>query len=162
MCGSCRMKKKSKYKPKPIILNPMQFVQESFQTMGEHSGSMMLTWKLRVNESFSALLKGEANKRDFDNLHAAINIVESLLVICKGKDVDGSIPRATCAILEIGSRYRKGQRALKAPEIQAMRDLVSFHDELVVLVTVRQFEDALNFARKEIKAGRCLTDVDEI
>lgn len=156
------MRKKSKYKPKPVLLNPMQFVQESFQTMGEHSGSMILTWKLRVNVSYDALLKGEATKHDFNNLHAAINIVESLLIICKGKDVDGSVPRATCAILEIGSRYRKGQKALRAPEIQAMRDLIGFHDELVGLATVKQFEDALNFARKEIKAGRCLTDVEEL
>lgn len=130
--------------------------------MGEHSGSMTLTWKLRVNESFSALLKGEANKRDFDNLHAAINIVESLLVICKGKDVDGTVPRATCAILEIGSRYRKGQKALKAPEIQAMRDLISFHDELVVLVTVRQFEDALAYAKKRIRAGKAITPKEQV
>ena len=43
-----------------------------------------------------------------------------------------------------------------------MRDLISFHDELVGLATVKQFEDALNFARKEIKAGRCLTDVEEL
>lgn len=148
------MRKKSKYKPKPILLNPMLYVQESMQTMDEHSGSMILTWKLRVNASYDSLLKGEATKSDFNNLHAAINIVESLLIVCEGKDVDGSVPRATCAILEIEDRYKQGQKALRAQEIQAVRDLVSFHDELVGVVTVKDFEDALAFARKQIKAGK--------
>jgi hypothetical protein len=43
---------------------------------------------------------------------------------------------------------------MKAPEIQAMRDMMSFHDELLEVVTVGQFEKALAYARREIQAGR--------
>ena len=43
---------------------------------------------------------------------------------------------------------------MRAAEIQAMRDLMAFHDELLDAVTVQQFERALAYARKEIAAGR--------
>jgi hypothetical protein len=41
--------------------------------------------------------------------------------------------------------------------MQAMRDLMQLHDELLDVVTIRQFEDALAYARKEIAAGRAST-----
>lgn len=132
----------------------MQFVQESFQTMGEHSSGMVLDWKIKTNVSYGNLLRGEATKKDLDNLISAVNIVEALLVVCKGKDADGTVARASCALIEICQRYAQGKRALKAPEIQAMRDLISFHDELIGLATVKQFEDAILWAKKEFRAGR--------
>ena len=43
---------------------------------------------------------------------------------------------------------------MKAPEMQAMRDLMVLHDTLLETVNVREFEAALAFARKEIGEGR--------
>jgi hypothetical protein len=43
---------------------------------------------------------------------------------------------------------------MKSDEMQAMRDLMGLHDELLDVVTVGQFEKALVYAKKEINAGR--------
>lgn len=43
---------------------------------------------------------------------------------------------------------------MKAQEMQAIRDLMAFHEELLNVVTVGQFEKALAYARKEIAAGK--------
>jgi hypothetical protein len=43
---------------------------------------------------------------------------------------------------------------MKAQELQAMRDMMQLHDELLEVVTVRQFERALEYTMNEIKVGR--------
>lgn len=148
------MRKRSKYRPKPCFANPLAFAIESSQLLIEHSPEMVLEWKIKNTVAFGNLMKGEASKKDLDNLVAARNITEALLVVCGVKKDDGTLARSACALIEICDRYNQGKKALRAPEIQALRDLIPLHDELMDVVTVRQFEKALAYAKKEIRAGK--------
>lgn len=147
------MRKRSNYRPKPVFANPLAFVLESNKLLKDHE-SYVVNWELKNIAAFSSLLKGEATKAEIDTLVAARNIVEALLVICGIKQDDGTLARSACALIEICDRYNQGKRALKAPEIQALRDMMQVHDELLEVVTVGQFEKALAYARKEIRAGK--------
>ena len=147
------MRKRSNYRPKPVFADPLAFVLESNRLLKDHE-SYVLNWELKNIAAFSSLLKGEATKAEIDTLVAARNIVEALLVICGVKQDDGTLARSACALIEICDRYNQGKRALKAPEIQALRDMMQLHDELLDVVTVGQFEKALAYARKEIRAGK--------
>ena len=148
------MRKRSKYKPKPKLANPLGFVLESSRMLVDHE-TYVVDWQLKNNVAFSALLRGEATKKDLDTLVAARNITEALVHVLDGRDVDGTLARSACALIEICDRANAGKgTAMKAAEIQAMRDMMSFHDELLEVVTVGQFEKALAYARREIQAGR--------
>jgi hypothetical protein len=136
------------------LVNPITYVQESAQPLIEHSASMVLTWKIRNTESFGRLIRGEATKPDMDNLISCRNITEALLVVCGVKQDDGTLARSACALIEICDRYNQGKKALYPQEMQALRDMIQLHDELIDVVSVSQFEKALAWARKEIKAGR--------
>lgn len=148
------MRKRSRYKPKPVLVDPLGYVLESTKPLAEHD-SYVLDWKLKNNEAFASLLKGQATRTDLDTLTAAHNITEALIVTLDGKDIDGTVARSAVALMEICARANAGKgTAMKAPEIQAMRDLMALHDELMDVVTIRQLETALAYAKKEIAAGR--------
>jgi hypothetical protein len=148
------MRKRSTYRPRPQLANPVEYVTESAQPLIEHSPSMVLTWKIRNTESFGKLIRGEATKPDMDNLIASRNITEALLVVCGVKQDDGTLARSACALIEICDRLNEGKKALRAAEMQALRDLLSLHDNIIDLISVKQFESALHYAKSEIKAGR--------
>lgn len=147
-------KPRKKYRPKGRMIDPLGFVIESVKPLAEH-GNYLLEWKLRNHLAFEALLKASASKRDLDNLIAARNICEALVHTLDGKDIDGTLTRSAIALIEIHQRASEGKgTAMRAPEIQAMRDLMQFHDELLDAVTVGQFDAALQYARREIALGR--------
>jgi hypothetical protein len=148
------MRKRSKYRPKPQLVDPVGFAVESSTLLKDH-GTWLLNWSLRNNVAFGELLKGRASKSDLDTLVAARNITEALMVTLEGKDIDGTLSRSACALIDICERANAGMgTAMKAPEMQALRDLMALHDELLDVVTVGQFERALAYARKEIQAGK--------
>ena len=147
-------KPRKRYRPKARLIDPVGFAVESSTLLKDH-GSWGLNWSLKNNMAFAALLKGEASKTDLDTLVAARNITEALIVVLDGKDIDGTLARSACALIEICDRANAGKgTAMKAPEMQAMRDLMSLHDDLMEVITVGQFEKALAYARKEIAAGK--------
>lgn len=148
------MRKRSRYKPKPVLVDPVAFVVEGSTLLADH-GSYALSWKLKNNQAFSSLMRGQAGKIDMDTLAAVHNITEGLLVTLGGRDVDGTVARSAVAIIDICARAGEGKSlVMRAEEMQAMRDLMSLHDELVDAVTVGQFEKALAYAKREIAAGR--------
>jgi hypothetical protein len=76
-------------------------------------------------------------------------------VTLKGADADGTLARSAVALIELCDRGNAGKSlVMKAQEIQAMRDMMQLHDELLEVVTVRQFERALEYTMNEIKVGR--------
>ena len=148
------MRKRSKYKPKPVLVNPLGYVMESATPLIEHE-SYVVDWQLRNNSAFEKLLKGLADKKDINTLVAARNITEGLMVTLKGADADGTLARSAVALIELCDRGNAGKSlVMKAQEIQAMRDMMQLHDELLEVVTVRQFERALEYTKNEIKVGR--------
>ena len=148
------MRKRSKYKPKPVLQNPLGYVMESATPLIEHE-TYVVDWQLRNNSAFEKLLKGIADKKDINTLVAARNITEGLMVTLKGADADGTLARSAVALIELCDRGNAGKSlVMKAQEIQAMRDMMQLHDELLEVVTVRQFERALEYTMNEIKVGR--------
>lgn len=145
---------RKKYKPRPVFADPLGFVLESSKPLAEH-GSYVLDWKLKNHAAFGALMQAAATKAHLDTLVASRNIVEALVVTLKGKDPDGTLARSAAALIDICDRANAGKgTAMKAPEIQAMRDLMSLHDDLIDVVTVYEFERARKYALKELAAGR--------
>ena len=71
------MRKKSKYRPKGVVLNTMAYVMESMTPVEKH-GSFLIDLKIKNHEAMTALTKGQATKTDLDMLIAMVNFVEAL------------------------------------------------------------------------------------
>ena len=148
------MRKKSKYKPRPVLTDPVAYVVES-STLLVYHGTYVIDWKLKLHVAMEMLVKGIAKKPHLDAVVAARNITEGLMVTLGGTDVDGTLVRSGAALMDVCDRANAGKgTTLRAPEMQALRDMMALHDELVDVVTVGQMERAIAYIKKEIKAGK--------
>lgn len=149
-------KPRKKYRPRHVMLNTVEYVKESIKPLSEHD-SYLVDWKIKNNESFAALMKGQALRKDLDTMVAARNICEAVVVTRYGAQDDdtGTLTRSQAALMDICDRASAGKgTAMKAPEMQAMRDLMHLHDDLLETITVKEFEAALAYAKKELTNGR--------
>ena len=71
------MRKRSKYRPKGVILNPIAYVMESMTPVAKHE-SYLIDLKIRNHAAMTALTRGIATKTDMDDLIAMANISEAL------------------------------------------------------------------------------------
>lgn len=71
------MRKRSKYKPRPVLQNPLGYVIESLTPAAKHE-NFLLDLKIKNSEAMVALMKGHAVKADMDALIAMSNVTEAL------------------------------------------------------------------------------------
>lgn len=156
------MRKRSSYKPRPVLRNPIQFVVDNVTPVTDYD-TYLVDLKLTNHSAMEVLLKGEATKVHIDVLIACHNIIEAFWQMLQKKiitdlpiELDSStIIRAKAALLDLSGRGIKlGRFVCKAPEIQAMNDLMQLHDELMGLITVGHMDKAIAYAKNEIKCKR--------
>lgn len=151
------MRKRSKYRPKPVLADPLAYVLESSGLIKDEHPAYLVKWQLNVNQAFGALLKGYASKHDLHVMSGAMNLCESIMKLKKMSD-DGTLKQAEQSLIALTDRANQGKGlTMKAAEIQSMRDIVQIHDELLGLVSVREFDQALAYAKREAQAGRTIT-----
>jgi hypothetical protein len=63
------MRKRSKYRPKGVILNPIAYVMESMTPVAKHE-SYLIDLKIRNHAAMTMLTQGKATKQDMDDLIA--------------------------------------------------------------------------------------------
>ena len=149
-------KPRKKYKPKQVMLNAHEWAVESATPLTQHD-SYVVDWTLKNNAAFEKLMRGEARRAELDVLIAARNICEAISVT-KFSAVDddtATLARSETALKDICARANAGKgTAMKAAEMQAIRDLMVLHDTLLENVSVREFEIALAYAKREIASER--------
>lgn len=145
------MRKRSKYRPKPVILNPIAYVMESNTPISQHD-SYWLDLRIKNSMAMASLFRGQANRADMDTLVAMHNICEALWQMGKGTEYSDVLVRGKVALLDVCSRgvAPGGRFILKAPEMQALNDLMELHDAQMEASTVRDLEKALALARNQI------------
>ena len=143
-------KPRKRYRPKPILTDPVGYVVEGFTQLTNHD-SYLLDLKIRNGLSMTQLLHGKATKSDMNNLIAMSNIVEALVQGGFGKEYEEIAIAGRFAILSI--IYRSVER-LKfiptGPEIKSLQELQELHDAQMETITVRDMEAALARAKWQI------------
>lgn len=150
------LKKAARDKPaprrqrKPVYQNPVAYVLEGLKPITEHN-SYWLDLRIKNSAAMAALFKGLATKADMDTLIGMHNICEALWQMGLGKDYSDVLIRGKVALLDVGDRGKaSGRFVLKAPEMQALNDLMELHDAQMEISTVRDLEKAMALARQQI------------
>lgn len=155
-------KPRKRYKPKPKLLNAVDFVVETHTLMRNHDGKYVDLWLLRNHGAMHAVTRGVATRTDVDTLMAALNITSAFVATLGYPDDLALVPKAEAALAAMCERSsRLGRVVIRAEETQALNELLSLHDEFFNCVTVGQFETAFKHAKRELLAGRA-TKVKEI
>lgn len=141
------MKKRSKYRPKPVLVNPLGYVLESMKPVAHHD-QYLIDLKIKNNQAMVALLRGEAVYSDIDTLIAMSNIVEALYKLGFGDEYKDVTVGGREAIISIVHRATDIKRFTPTGlEIQALNLLMELHDAQMDVITIKDMERALDYIK---------------
>jgi len=155
------MRKRSKYKPKPVLLNPMGFVMENLSPVRSHT-AFMLDLKIKNHAALEALTKGNATRADIDTLVAMGNVTEAFARLGFGKDYSDVVGRGLQALRSVGARgVQAGRFILKAAEMSALNEFMELHDAQMEVVTLKDMDAAIALVREEYRLKKMTPIVEK-
>ena len=155
------MKKRSKYRPRRVILDPVSWVISGMKPVSSTSEAVGL--KIKNHQALLEITQGNGNRDSVDILIAAMNMAEALYVINAnlGKDYATEIKAAQDAIFHMARRgVEKGKFLFTGLEMQAMNTGMEVHDAQLDTCTIAELETAIKFVYEAIKHRRARTIVD--
>ena len=148
------MRKKSKYRPKPVLQDPLGYVLESITPVSQHD-SYLVDLKIKNHGAMTALTRGVATRQDIDVLIPAVNIVEALYRMGFGRDYFPEVRAGLDALFEVGVRgAESGRFVLKASEMDALNVVMELHDAQLEVITVRDMDKAIALVIDDFKQKR--------
>lgn len=154
------MRKRSKYRPKHVLLNPMGFVLESISPVASHT-AFMLDLKIKNHGAMETLTKGMAKHADVDTLIQMVNMTEAFARLGFGQDYSDVVRDGLQALRDVGKRGAvSGSFVLKAHEMNALNTVMELHDAQMEVVTLKDMDAAIALVREEYRL-RKMTPVVE-
>lgn len=148
------MRKRSKYRPKRILLNPVGFVLEGLTPVTKHD-SFVLDLKIKNHGAMAALMQGRAGRTDIDMLIRMVNIVEALYRLGFGAEYADVVTAGLSALRAVGRRGAETNRfILRADEIKALNDAMELHDAQMDVIVLKDMERAIELVNKEYTLRR--------
>ena len=145
------MRKRSKYRPKHVLLNPMGFVMEGMSPVASHK-SFMLDLKIKNHGALETLTKGLAKHTDIDVLIAMVNMTEAFARLGFGNDYSDVVRDGLQALRDVGKRgVVTGSFVLKAQEMNALNSVMELHDAQMDVVTLKDMDAAIALVREEYR-----------
>lgn len=148
------MRKRSKYKPRAVLANPVAWVLEGMTPVAHHE-SYLIDLKIKNHGAMAALTQGRATRIEIDALIAMSNVIEALWTLGFGTEYEDVIVAGQAALIEVGRRgLATGKFILRASEMTALNELMELHDAQMDVITIRDMDQALAVVNKRVKAGK--------
>jgi hypothetical protein len=145
------MKKRSKYRPKGLIMDTMLFVSSGLKKVGSISAGTTL--KIKNHTALESVRCGEGTREDVDTLITAFNITEALAMMRIGEDWKDEIRAAQDALLAMGRRgVETGKFILRGPELTIFNLAMEIHDAQLDACTVSELEKAIDIVNSIVRA----------
>lgn len=144
------MRKKSKYKPKGVRLDAINWVLSGLKPFKSVEYSTFV--RIRNHDAMDKLRKGEAGKDDIDILIGAFNMCEGFMRLRPdlGRDWASEIRAGQDALLAVARRGVESNRfILKAEELVAMNLVMEIHDAQLDNTTVNDMEKAMDIVNQD-------------
>ena len=157
------MRKRSKYRPKMVLQNPLDFVLSGLRPVRDLPG-IYLDVQLRNRTALEQIRRGLATKDDVDMLIGAFNIAEALAILGLGRDWIDEINTAQTALLDLARLgvQRNMRFIMTAKQWEALKLVMDLHEEQLANATVYDIEKAHNFVQKIISQGKARAIVETL
>ena len=144
------MRKRSSYRPKPQLPNPVAWIINGFKPVSEAG---IVNVQIKNHNAIDALRKGIADREDIDTIIEAFNIAEALQRLGIGDEYKDELRSAQDALYAVSKRGvdREYRFVLKAQELTAINLGMEIHDAQIEVTTVKQMEKAIDIVKSEIK-----------
>jgi hypothetical protein len=154
------MRKRSKYRPKKVLVNPVGYVLEGMTPVVKHD-SFLIDLKIKNHLSMSSLTQGKATREDMDKLINMANIAEALYRLGFGADYKDVLQEGSSALLAIARRGAETNRfVLWGAEMKALNTLMELHDAQMEVITVKDMERAVALVENERKQKRMTSIIE--
>jgi hypothetical protein len=148
------VRKRSKYRPRNVIVNPIGYVIENMTPITQHD-SFAVDLRLKNHLALTMLTQGKAAKSDMDVIIAALNMTESLWRLGFGKEYRQEVDAGLRALRSVGGRgIKSGKFILNAAEMAAINSAMELHDAQLDVITVKDMDSALQIVYAEMKHKR--------
>lgn len=147
------MRKRSSYRPKPQLPNPVAWIINGFKPVSQAG---IVNVQIKNHNAIDALRKGVADREDIDTIIEALNIAEALQRLGIGDEYRGELRGAQDALYAVSRRGidREYRFVLKAQELAAINLGMEIHDAQIEVTTIEQMEKAIDIVKSEIKNRR--------
>ena len=143
------MRKRSKYRPKPVLRNPLGYVLESLTPVASHD-NFLLDLKIKNHYAMAMLTQGKATRDDMDKLINMSNMTEALYRLGFGTEYDAVIASGMPSLLAVCRRGAETNRfILRSEEMRALNDLMDLHDAQMDVITIRDVDKAVLIIERE-------------
>lgn len=151
------MKKRTKYRPRPLLLNPIGYVLGGFEPMRAHK-SQLLDLKLKNHDALTNLTRGVATRDDIDVLVEMFNTTRALWILGFGAEYADELKAGFDSLSAVKNRgAESGKFILKSEEMNAINLIAELHDAQMEVITIGDLEKALKIVRGELASNRAKT-----
>lgn len=149
------MKKRSKYRPRGVIMDAVNWVVAGVKPLSS-VGSEAVNLKIKNHDALDLARTGQATRVHLDVLIAALNMTEALALANLGKDWTTEIRAGQDALLAMAQRGRRNDNrfVFAGPELTAVNLVMEIHDAQLDACTVQQLERAIVQIRTTERAGK--------
>ena len=145
------MRKRSKYRPRGVLLNTMGYVLEGMTPISKLD-KYFVELKIKNHMALSNLTKGVAMRDDIDTLIQAVNIVEALYRMGFGREYADDVRKGLDALHNVGVRgVASGRFILKSEEMNALNVIMELHDAQLEVITLKDMEAAIKLVVEELR-----------
>lgn len=145
------MRKRSKYRPKGVIMNPMAYLIEGMTPVAKHD-TYLVDLKIRNHMALTNLTQGKATRADMDDLIAMGNVTEALSRMGFGKEHGDITMDGLNALHAVGKRGAQSNRfILRSEEMRALNTLMDLHDAQMDVITIKDMERGLKLVNEEFR-----------
>ena len=149
------MRKKSKYKPKGVRLDTMNWVVTGMTKVSAKE-SEYVTMHLKNMSALDSLAKGTANKKEIDIVIGVINVAEALCELGVGSEYHEIVLNASSALYDVCKRsFDINDRFIcRGSELSAIKLGYEVHDAQMEATTIGMLDKALDVIDKTIRAQK--------
>jgi hypothetical protein len=156
------MKKKSKYKPRPVMVDAVSWVLAGMKPVSS-VGDAIVVLKAKNHSALTEVVQGRGNRDQIDVLIHALNVCEAFARHGKGKDWMPEITEAQNALYDMAKRGVENERFIfRGLEMQAVNLAMDVHDVQLEQSTVQELEKMTAYVTKQIILKRARPIVSTI
>lgn len=148
------MRKRSNYKPRPQLVNPVQWVLDGMKPLSSNPQAVGL--KIRNHQAMFEITQGNAGQREFCVIDTAMLMAAGLAKINAQKLGGHLMPEIDAAILASLAMFErakaKGAYRFTGPELQAINVGMDIHDQQMDTCTEEELFKAVIHVRPVILA----------
>ena len=148
------MRKRSKYKPRGVVLDTMGHVKSGFRPVSD-TGDAVMILRIKNHGALTAIAKGDGTRQDIDIIISAMNIAEALIRMGIGNPHEADMREAQDAMLTMARRgVEKGDRfVFTGQELSAVNFAMEIHEAQLDTITIVQLEKAVAMVKRIIMGG---------